>query len=82
MTAHRVVLCLFVCCKIYSRLVDLVRVVRENNMDMLATVVDEASRVLVAHSSNGGMSPQRFGPLTTQRMEEIENSFKRSDLHA
>ena len=65
-----------------NKKVDLVRVVRENNMDMLATVFDEASRVLIAHSSSGGMSPQRFGPLTTQRMEEIENSFKRSDLHA
>ena len=57
MTTHRVVLCLFVCCKIYSRLVDPVEVVRENNTDMLATVVDEASRMLVAHSSNGGISP-------------------------
>ena len=76
------VLCLFVCCKICRRIVDLVRVVRENNMEKLATVFDEASRVLIAHSSSGGMSPQRFGPLTTQRMEEIENSFKRSDLHA
>jgi nitrogen regulatory protein PII-like uncharacterized protein len=76
------VLCLFVCCKICRRIVDLVRVVRENNMEKLATVVDEASRVLIAHSSSGGMSPQRFGPLTTQRMEDIEKSLKRSDLHA
>ena len=82
MTAHRVVLFLFVCCEICNKIVDLVEVVRENNMDTLATVVDEASRVLIAHSSSGGMSPQRFEPLTTQRMEEIENSFKRSDLHA
>jgi|TARA_B100000530_G_scaffold333788_1_gene282436 hypothetical protein len=51
-------------------------------MEKLATVVDEASRVLIAHSSSGGMSPQRFGPLTTQRMEDIEKSLKRSDLHA
>ena len=82
MTAHRVVLFLFVRCEMYSKRLDLVGVVRENNMDKLATVVGEASRVLIAHSSSGGMSPQRFGPLTTQRMEEIENSLKRSHLHA
>ena len=73
---------MFVRCEMCSKRVDLVRVVRENNMDMLATVFDEASRVLVAHSSNGGISPQRFGPLTTQRMEETQDSLKRSDLHA
>jgi len=55
----------------YREVVDPVKVVRANNMDMLATVFGEASRVLIAHSSSGGMSPQRFGPLTTQRMEEI-----------
>jgi hypothetical protein len=66
-----VVLFLFVCCEMYREVVDPVKVVRENNMDMLATVFGEASRVLIAHSSSGGMSPQRFGPLTTQRMEEI-----------
>ena len=76
------VLFLFVRCEMCSKRVDLVKVVRENNMDMLATVVDEASRVLIAHSSSGGMSPQRFGPLTTQRMEETQDSLKRSDLHA
>ena len=66
--------------KCMNKKVDLVRVVRENNMDMLATVFDEASRVLIAHSSSGGMSPQRFGPLTTQRREETQDSLKRSDL--
>jgi len=66
----------------YREVVDPVKVVRENNMDMLATVFGEASRVLIAHSSSGGMSPQRFGPLTTQRMEEIKGSLKRSHLHA
>ena len=73
---------MFVRCEMCSKRVDLVKVVRENNMEKLATVFDEASRVLIAHSSSGGMSPQRFGPLTTQRMEEIENSLKRSHLHA
>jgi hypothetical protein len=66
----------------YSKRVDPVKVVRENNMDMLATVFDEANWMLVAHSSNGGISPQRFGPLTTQRMEETQDSLKRSHLHA
>jgi|TARA_Y100000817_G_scaffold108006_1_gene84541 hypothetical protein len=65
-----------------SKRVDLVKVVRENNMEKLATVFDEANWMLVAHSSNGGISPQRFGPLTTQRMEETQDSLKRSDLHA
>ena len=51
-------------------------------MEKLATVFDEANWMLVAHSSNGGISPQRFGPLTTQRMEETQDSLKRSDLHA
>ena len=73
---------MFVRCEMCSKRVDLVKVVRENNMEKLATVVDEASRVLIAHSSSGGMSPQRFGPLTTQRMEETQDSLKRSDLHA
>ena len=73
---------MFVRCEMCSKRFDLVRVVRENNMDMLATVFDEANWMLVAHSSNGGISPQRFGPLTTQRMEETQHSLKRSDLHA
>ena len=51
------VLFLFVRCEMCSKRLDLVGVVRENNMDKLATVVGKASRVLVAHSSNGGISP-------------------------